>query len=140
MHENVTSETRGTTGAFMTAVDSESLTFSKIPLAQLVALGDAELDLLPFGVIGLSSGNLVEIYNWTESHYAGLPADTVMGTDFFTNTAQCMNNFMVAQRFQEEPELDAEFPYVLTFRMRPTPVRLRLMQSASTLRYILVQR
>lgn len=140
MHENVTSIAHGMTGAFMTAADSESLTFSKIALTQLTALGDTELNLLPFGVIGLSSGNLVEIYNRTESQYAGLPAATVLGTDFFINTAQCMNNFMVAQRFQEEPELDAEFPYVLTFRMRPTPVHLRLMQSASTLRYILVQR
>lgn len=124
----------------MTAADFESMTFSKISLAQLAALGNTEIDLLPFGVIGLCSKNLVEIYNRTESQYAGLPPHTVMGTDFFINTAQCMNNFMVAQRFQEEPELDAEFPYVLTFRMRPTPVRLRLIQSASTLRYVLVQR
>jgi photoactive yellow protein len=124
----------------MTAVRSEVLNFSEISCDRLAELNDTEVDLLPFGVIGLSSGNLVEVYNRTESQLAGLPRDAVMGMDFFTTTAQCMNNFMVAQRFQDEAELDAEFDYVLTFRMRPTRVRLRLLQSGANRRYILVQR
>jgi len=52
-----------------------------------------------------------------------------------------MNNFMVAQRFEDEPELDATLPYVLTLRMRPTRVRLRLLAtSGTTRRYILIER
>jgi hypothetical protein len=52
-----------------------------------------------------------------------------------------MNNFMVAQRFEEEPELDATLPYVLTLRMRPTPVRMRLLATQETVRrYILIER
>ena len=52
-----------------------------------------------------------------------------------------MNNFMVAQRFEDEPELDAIVPYVLTLRMRPTRVRLRLLAGdGAPLRYILIER
>ena len=52
-----------------------------------------------------------------------------------------MNNFMVAQRLEDEPELDAIVPYVLTLRMRPTPVRLRLLASpAASRRYLLIER
>jgi hypothetical protein len=37
--------------------------------------------------------------------------------------------------------LDTVIDYVLTLKMKPTPVRLRLLASASTpLRYILVER
>jgi hypothetical protein len=54
---------------------------------------------------------------------------------------QCMNNFMVAQRFEDEAEIDDIVPYVLTLRMRPTRVRLRLLASAtSPRRYILIER
>lgn len=76
-----------------------------------------EVDQLPFGVVGLSSDGLVEVYNAAESRLAGIPADTVMGTPFFLSVAQCMNNFMVAQRLTDEAELDATLPYILTFRM-----------------------
>jgi hypothetical protein len=52
-----------------------------------------------------------------------------------------MNNFMVAQRFEEEAELDEVVPYVLTLRMRPTPVQLRLLKSShSETRFLLVER
>ncbi|WP_345815384.1 hypothetical protein AAGS40_23670 [Paraburkholderia sp. PREW-6R] len=54
-----------------------------------------------------------------------------------------MNNFMVAQRFEDEAEagLDAIVDYVLTLRMRPTPVRLRLLAGAgSAARFVLVER
>jgi hypothetical protein len=52
-----------------------------------------------------------------------------------------MNNFMVAQRFEDELEIDAIIDFVLTFRMRPTPVRLRLLKSVEVARrYILIER
>jgi photoactive yellow protein len=118
----------------------ESVTFSDIQLVDLVTLTKAELDELPFGVVGLSTAGLVEVYNATESKLAGLSADRVIGSHFFISTAQCMNNFMVAERFESEAELDTVIDYVLTFRMRPTPVRIRLMKSSSvSRRYLLIQ-
>jgi len=125
----------------MSEVNTAAPEFSKVTLATLDALTFEEFDALPFGVIGLTADGKTEVFNATESRLAGLPAETVIGKVFFLAIAQCMNNFMVAQRLADEPELDASLDYVLTFRMRPTPVRLRLLRSASaSRRYVLVQR
>ena len=117
------------------------LEFDGISIATLCGSTKESLDELSFGVIGLTSEGVVEIYNTTESRLAGLPAERVLGGHFFENIAQCMNNFMVAQRFIDEPELDATLDFVLTLRMRPTPVKLRLLQSeAAPLHFVLIHR
>lgn len=116
-------------------------TFDGISIDGLADLDRERLDALPYGVVGLSPEGIVEIYNATEERLAGLSRDSVIGTHYFSATAQCMNNFMVAQRFEDEPEIDAIIDYVLTLRMRPTPVRLRLMKAPSVdRRFILIQR
>ncbi len=116
-------------------------TFEDASIATLSGAGAAVLDGLPYGVIGLSADGCVAVYNATESRLAGLSAARVLGRHFFDTIAQCMNNFMVAQRFVDEPELDATIDFVLTLRMRPTPVKLRLLQSeAAALRFILIHR
>jgi len=56
-----------------------------------------------------------------------------------------MNNFMVAQRFDDALEqnvaLDETIDYVLTLRMRPVKVALRLLSTpGSATRYVLVKR
>lgn len=53
--------------------------FEEISLATLSSTTSDTLDHLPYGVIGLSSDGLVEIYNTTESKLAGLPAERVLG-------------------------------------------------------------
>jgi photoactive yellow protein len=104
-------------------------------------MSEEDRDALPYGVIGIDRATVAQIYNRTESQMAGLSPDKVLGTAFFDNVAQCMNNFMVAQRFEDEPELDAIVPFVLTLRMRPTPVQLRLLAAADApLRFILIER
>lgn len=112
--------------------------FNDISLATLSEFTPARLDDLPYGVVGLSSDGLVQSYNTAESRFAGLPVVKVVGGNFFHNVAQCMNNFMVAQRFVDEPELDTTIDYVLTFRMRPTPVKLRLLQSKAVASHFLL--
>jgi photoactive yellow protein len=98
-------------------------------------------DQLPFGVIGIDTAGFAKVYNETEARMAGLSPNKVLGIHFFDAVAQCMNNFMVAQRFEDEPELDAIISFVLTLRMRPTPVRLRMLASQSApLRFILIER
>ena len=73
--------------------------------------------------------------------WRGCLRESVLNQNFFLTTGVCMNNFLVAQRFEDEAELDVTIDYVLTFRMRPTPVKLRLLKHpAVRLRYILVQR
>ena len=113
--------------------------------AALDALSDAELDSLGFGVIGFDGETLVQRYNAMESQMAGLAPARVLGSALFTAVAPCMNNFLVAQRFEDAASegvaLDAMLDYVFTLRMRPSKVQLRLAASPSTaMRYVLVQR
>jgi photoactive yellow protein len=125
---------------------STSLTFAMPELGQrLDALDARQLDQLDFGVIGFDADTMVRYYNATESQAAGLSPARVLGQPLFTNVAPCMNNFMVAQRFEdaadEQRALDVTIDYVLTLRMRPVKVALRLIASpASPRRYVLVQR
>ncbi len=115
--------------------------FERMTISGLERMTHAESDALPFGLVGLDSRGVVEVYNATEARMAGLDAGAVIGVPFFDAVAQCMNNFMVAQRFEDEPELDETLDYVLTLRMRPTKVRLRLLSSdRATRRYVLIQR
>lgn len=114
-------------------------------LDQLLALQADDMDRLDFGVIGFDADGVVRQYNAFESKAAGLASDRVLGHPLFTVVAPCMNNFMVAQRFADAREqgvaLDDTINYVLTLRMRPTKVKLRLLcQPADDLAYVLVQR
>jgi photoactive yellow protein len=124
----------------------EALAFDQPDLGQqLAALSDMQLDDLSFGVIGFDADTVVQRYNRFESQAAGLSPQAVLGQPFFTSVAPCMNNFMVAQRFEDaltdSGALDLTIPYVLTLRMRPTKVQLRLLAvPGAALRYVLVQR
>ena len=113
-------------------------------LTQLDDLPDADLDRLDFGVIGFDENDNVTRYNAIESRMAGLSTQRVLGHGLFTVIAPCMNNYLVAQRFQDAQAagqaLDASIDYVFTFRMRPRKVRLRLLASpAAACRYVVVQ-
>ncbi len=103
---------------------------------------DEDLDALPFGVIAVRRADgTVARYNVWEAHLANLNRSWVLGRDFFNEIGLCMNNVMVAQRFRDLPDLDETLDYVLTVRMKPTRVRLRLLQGAdSPLSWILVTR
>ncbi|QJE02700.1 phosphonate transporter [Massilia forsythiae] len=113
--------------------------------AHLTRLSPEALDRLDFGVIGFDADTNVCQYNQTESQAAGLTAPRVVGQPLFTNVAPCLNNFMVAQRFEDAQDdaaaLDDTIDYVLTLRMRPIKVALRLLaEPGSPVRYVLVQR
>ena len=106
---------------------------------------DTALDGLNFGVIGMDSQGVVRRYNRYEQQAAGLSPERVLGQPLFTVVAPCMNNFMVAQRFEdaetEQQTLDETIAYVLTLRMRPAKVRLRLLyQPGMAQRFVLVDR
>ncbi len=122
-------------------MSSANVDFETVALYDLETMSGADRDALPFGVVGFAADTIVQVYNATEAQLSGLDPATVVGVPFFDAVAQCMNNFMVAQRFEDEPELDDIFPYVLTLRMRPTKVRLRLLASEQTpRRYVLIER
>ncbi len=115
--------------------------FATISPERLDASDDEFFDALPFGVVGLSATGLAEIYNAAEVLYAGMRRDSVLGQPFFLMAGVCMNNFLVAQRFEDEETIDDILDYVLTFRMRPTAVKLRLLKRPELRRrYLLIQR
>jgi photoactive yellow protein len=124
----------------------DALAFDQPDLGQrLAALADEQLDDAAFGIIGFDDATVVRRYNRFESQAAGLSPQRVVGQPFFTSVAPCMNNFMVAQRFDDAQAdgaaLDETISYVLTLRMRPTKVRLRLLAlPGAATRYVLVQR
>jgi photoactive yellow protein len=126
--------------------DAIGLSFAAPGLhGQLTQLSPDQLDSLDFGVIGFGADTNVSQYNQTESDAAGLTAPRVLGQPLFTNVAPCLNNFMVAQRFEDAQDdgaaLDDTIDYVLTLRMRPVKVKLRLLAApGSEQRYVLVQR
>jgi photoactive yellow protein len=127
-------------------MNATTLSFATPDLAaQLDACSDADLDQLDFGVIGFDADTQVQRYNSFESQAAGLSPQRVLGQPLFTNVAPCLNNFMVAQRFEDAEEdgsvLDDTIDYVLTLRMRPVKVQLRLLAGPGRAhRYVLVQR
>ena len=115
--------------------------FTDVSVARLATMSPETLNNLPYGVIGTAPDGTVEVYNAAESRLAGLSANRVLGQHLFTVVAPCMNNYLVAQRFEDEVELDVVVPYVLTLRMRPTPVKLRLLRTPDqSRRFLLIQR
>jgi photoactive yellow protein len=114
-------------------------------LHTLQGLSDPALDTLPFGVIGFGPDGRVTHYNRCEAQAAHFEPARVIGQHVFIELAPCMNNYLVAGRFEDRlaagAALDETLPWVLTFRMRPTPVQLRLLADpAVTTRYLLVRR
>ena len=115
--------------SFTSAVDFEQPGL----LAQLAALDDDGLDRLAFGVIGFGKEFDAKVvrYNAREQQGSGLDPSRVMGLPLFSVVAQCMNNYLVAQRFDDAVEagqdLDATLDFTFTLRMKATPVRLRLL-------------
>jgi len=97
--------------------------------APLHDMSAAEIDALPFGVIQLDDDGLVKFYNKAETKLTGRGPDQVVGRSFFTEVAPCTNNRILRGRFEDGiamKNLDCTIDYTFTYRMRPTPVRIRL--------------
>ena len=94
-----------------------------------------ELDDLPFGAIQLDGDGKVLSYNSMEASISGRDRDAVIGKDFFTEVAPCTNVREFGGRFREgvaKGDLNAVFPYLFDFEMKPTRVWVRLYYSDKT--------
>lgn len=110
------------------------INFNSQGLGQALSqVSNEQLNALEFGVIGFDDEGLVKVYNAYESRVAGLSLDSVIDADLFSTVAPCMNNFLVAQKFEdaidEKADLDETMDYVLTLKMKPTRVKLRLISA-----------
>lgn len=97
-------------------------------------------DGLDFGLITMGRDGTVIGYNTVESGRAGLSPDRVLGRHFFSEVGPCTDNHLVAGRFGTQERLDHRMNYVFTFRMKVTPVELRLMAAVGSPRQYLAVR
>ena len=109
-------------------------------LAVLDSLPLDRIDALGFGLIVMDRQGEVIGYNTFESQRAGIARERVLGRNFFVDVGPCTNNYLVAERYLDQDTLDEELDYVFTFRMKPTPVRLRLMAAPGAARQYLAVR
>lgn len=104
----------------------------------LETIGDASesaLDELPFGAVKVDDEGKVILYNRWESEMAGVSPDAAKGRNFFTQVAPCTNNRLFYGRFKkgvEAGEMNLEFRYTFTYKMKPTNVQIHLHRDAKT--------
>jgi photoactive yellow protein len=116
-------------GAAAAILPGEAVRFDAPNLLDWLEAASAnDLDVLRFGLIAMAPDGIVQAYNTFERKRSGLSHGRVIGRHFFISVAPCTNNFLIALRFETEPELDAMLDYVFTFRMAPQRVRLRLLK------------
>lgn len=128
--------------------DPHALDFAQPDLLQhLAALDDDGLDQLAMGILGFGKEPeaIVRRYNRFEQQGSGLDRSRVVGLPLFSVVAQCMNNYLVAQRFDDAVEagtpLDVTLDFTFTLRMKPTPVVLRLLSAPDVpQQFVVVQR
>jgi len=110
----------------------------------LQAISDMDDDKLhdcDFGVVKMSKDGVVQAVNNAEVELSGLSQSAFIDKNFFTQVAPCTNNYMVAEKYRKLGELDETIAYVFTYRMKPTPVHLRMLKSqAFESQYLLVER
>ncbi|MDX2192224.1 MAG: hypothetical protein NW201_02650 [Gemmatimonadales bacterium] len=102
-------------------------------LSQVPSLSRDAADAQPFGVVKVDDSGAIQLYNRWEAELAGIPASQAEGRNFFTQVAPCTNNRLVFGKFKDgvaKGELDAEFGYTFTYKMKPTNVTLRLYRHA----------
>ncbi len=90
-----------------------------------------QADTQPFGIVKVDDDGVIQLYNRWESEMAGVAPAVAEGRNFFTQVAPCTNNRLVYGRFKsgvDKGELDIEFNYTFTYKMKPTNVRLKLLR------------
>ncbi len=107
----------------------------------LEALENHAYDEFDFGLIKMDRKGNVLAYNKWEAQLAANNQEAVIGKNFFTQIAPCTNNFMVSEKYGLfQGQLDETMDYVFTYRIKPTPVRLRLLaHESSNNQYLAVQ-
>jgi len=100
---------------------------------QVEALGESEIDALPFGAIRLDDTGAVTFFSKAERDLSGYGARPTVGKIFFTDIAPCMSNESFRGRIEAaraRGTLDIAFSWVGDFADRQREMRVRI-QSAS---------
>jgi photoactive yellow protein len=104
-------------------------------ISALESLSRDSANAAAFGVVKVDDAGVVQLYNKWEADMAGVAPTVAEGKNFFTQVAPCTNNRLVFGRFKEgvaKGDLDTEFNYTFTYKMKPTNVTIRLLRHASS--------
>lgn len=106
-----------------------------VNVSRLPMMSPTELDNQPHGIIQVDDQGTVKYYNRWESQMSGVSPDSAVGRNFFTQVAPCTNNRLVFGRFKSgvgKNDLNTEFNYTFTYRMKPTNVRIQIYRDTGT--------
>lgn len=109
---------------------------------QLDERSDAELDLMPFGVICLDAAGIVRRYNLAEARLARLDRAQVIGKDFFRVVAPCTATPAFEGKFREiargeNPARLVRFAYRFDFKFGAQDVEIEIIRATSPGRFYL---
>ncbi len=116
---------------------------SSSDLSNVDGRSDAELDALPFGVIGLDEIGTILRYNLYESRLARLDRNQVLGRDFFTEVALCTRTEAFEGRFRTfvsgPPNAPpVRFDFLFDFKFGAQEVSVELLRTPGTQRFYLL--
>jgi photoactive yellow protein len=97
------------------------------------ALTTDEIDVLPFGVIGLDREGVVRLYSKTEARLSGRKSRPTEGKLFFVEVAPCMDNEYFKGRIDKALKagtLDIAFTHVGDFSDREREFSVRVQSAA----------
>lgn len=104
-------------------------------LSLVPAVDRSTADTQPFGVVQVDDAGVIKLYNRWESEMAGVPVAAAEGRNFFTQVAPCTNNRLMFGKFKDgvaKGDLDTEFNYTFTYKMKPTNVQIRMYRHAAS--------
>ncbi|MEZ4311147.1 MAG: hypothetical protein R3F14_24155 [Polyangiaceae bacterium] len=103
---------------------------------------DAELDALPFGVIGLDAEGIVLRYNLYESRLARLDRNQVVGRALFTEIAPCLGQEVFQARYRAfvagEEAKSERIDFVFHFTFGAQEVGIEIVRAKDAPRYYLL--
>jgi len=97
--------------------------------SKLGVLSRTDADMAAFGIVQVDDEGKIVLYNKYEAELAGITPEAAEGRNFFTEIAPCTNNKLFFGRFQSgvaAQELDTEFNYTFTYKLRPTNVAIHM--------------
>lgn len=103
--------------------------------SKLAGLSRADADFADFGIVKVDDEGKIELYNHYEAELAGVTPAAAEGRNFFTEIAPCTNNKLFFGRFQNgvaNDQLDTEFNYTFTYKLRPTNVAVHMKRDKAT--------
>jgi len=108
---------------------------------QLDAMGQEELDDLPFGVLKLDGDGRVVGYNRVEAEIAEVDFAQQINHNFFTEIAPCMDNPFFRGRFEDGINTGAlalDFEFETDLDPRAEHIRVRMLNSEVSGQYWVV--